>query len=168
MIFDEAQHTFYPRHKTGKGRPRVTYKIGLEPSQSISRRTKHMKAIIKRMDEVCAAAGFSFAEEFVKIAQRITEGDLEDPDYKLAAMKIFLQAQEYIEPKKRSTTINVNNRPAAELTEAELRELAGIVEQDGSGSGTAIEARSTVIPFRLRAADEPVSDAIEAPRLPTE
>ena len=127
-----------------------------------------MKTIIRRMDEVCAEQGFSFAEEFVRLAQSFHEGDLVDPDVKLAAMKIYLQAQEYIEPKKRATTITVNNRPAAELTEAELRELAGIIEQDGSGSGIAGEASCKVVPFRLRAADEPVSDAIEASRLPTE
>jgi len=168
MVFDESPTSHVRRRRNSTAIPPGGVKGMQRGANHIPRRYKSMKTIIKRMDEVCAEHGFSFAEEFVRLAQSFHEGDLVDPDVKLAAMKIYLQAQEYIEPKKRATTITVNNRPAAELTEAELRELAGIIEQDGIGEGTDGPARGSVFPFRLRTADEPVSDAIEASRLPTD
>ena len=122
---------------------------------------KDMRLKLHRLEEALRDEEFDLSVELVRV---LKTGDISD-SIKARLMATML---EFVEPKLKSTTITVNNRPVGELTEAELRALAGIIDQDSGGAGTSSQASGAVIPFRLRAADEPVSDAIETPRLPTE
>lgn len=122
---------------------------------------KDMRLKLHRLEEALRDEEFDLSVELVRV---LKTGDLSDA-IKARLMTTML---EFVEPKLKSTTITVNNRPVGELTEAELRALAGIIEQDSGGAGTSSQASGAVIPFRLRAADEPVSDAIETSRLPAE
>lgn len=117
---------------------------------------------IKRLERALRDEEFDLPTELVRV--------LKDPDAMTPMVRASLMTKlmEYLEPKLKSSTITVNNRPVGELTEAELRAIAGIIEQDSGGAGTSSQASGAVIPFRLRAADEPVSDAIETSRLPAE
>lgn len=117
---------------------------------------------LHRIEEALRDEEFDLSVELVRV--------LKDPDAMTPMVRASLMTKllEFVEPKLKSTTITVNNRPVGELTEAELRAIAGIIDQDSSGAGTDEPSRGQIVPFRLRAADEPVSDAIETPRLPAE
>lgn len=120
-----------------------------------------VKLKLHRLEEALRDEEFDLTVELVRV---LKEGDLSD-SIKARLMATML---EFIEPKQRATTITVNTRPVGELTEGELRALAGIIDEGAGSEGIAGSARGEVVPFRLRAADEPVSDAIETPRLPPE
>lgn len=116
---------------------------------------------IKRLERALRDEDFDLPTELVRV---LKEGKLND----FVRASLMTKLMEYLEPKQRATTITVNNRPIGELTEGELRALAGIVNEETSSEGIAGAPRGKVVPFRLRSADEPVSDTIEAPRLPAE
>lgn len=164
MIFDEPPFSFWGKRRNSSNAVSHLHQARTSAGAVQLRGTSARKDIrlkLKRLEEALKDEGFDLATELVRV---LKEGTLDEE----VRARLMLTLVEFREPKLKATTITVNNRPVGELTEAELRELAGIIDQEPSGAGVAGAARSAVLPFRLRAADEPVSDAIEAPRLPAE
>ena len=165
MIFDEQPFDFYSKRRNSSNAVPFIYaariSAGAVQIRGNDAARKDMRLKLHRLEEALRDEEFDLSVELVRV---LKTGDISD------AIKARLMATmlEFVEPKLKSTTITVNNRPVGELTEAELRALAGIVDQDAGGTGTAGPASGAVIPFRLRTADEPVSDAIETPRLPAQ
>lgn len=115
----------------------------------------HMKTLREQFDEV----GFDPKRRLV---QMIATGELASIDPALEA-RTLVGLMEYLEPKLRATTVTVNNRPVGELTESELLELVQIRDEAAGGGGVVESARGEVIPLRLCAPVETVSNASETP-----
>lgn len=162
MIFDEQPFDYYSKRRNGSNAIPFIHaartSAGAVQIRSNANR-KDWSLQIKRLEQALKDEEFDLPTELVRV---LATGDLSDT----VKASLMTKLMEFLEPKLKSATITVNNRPVGELTEAELRELAGIADQSAGSAGIAEPARSAVVPFRLRAADEPVSDAIETPRLP--
>lgn len=165
MIFDALPYDCWRPRKGSHGQGSVQYychtSAGAAQIKGRPNSRKDWSLQIKRLERALRDEEFDLP---TKLVQVLATGDLSDT----VKASLMTKLMEFLEPKLKASTITVNNRPVGELTEAELRALAGIIDQDAGGEGTAGQASGAVIPFRLRAADEPVSDAIETPRLPAE
>lgn len=161
MIFDEVPYDIYRKGDKSRNYElrRCTFVSAPQLPGRVNAR-KNPAAKLRGVYEVLEAEGLNPTEEILRVLQ---EGTVND-NVRIAT---WLALLEFCQPRLKAVAVNVNNRPIGELTEAQLFELAGIAQIAGGG-GTAGPSRGEVVPFRLRAADEFVPDAIETPPAPTD